>query len=173
MKLWIKILSVFLFFSLIFLPKNIEARSGCCSHHGGVCGCRCCDGSSLSSTCAPYYPSCNSVQIITQPTSTPRPTVIPTKKPTLIPTKIPTPTNTSTPIITNIPTLEPTKIENISLTSTPQPQILGETDTKKPTEPPKTSDTILGLSFLGLAGFGIYKLFVKIKNKIKDYFNKK
>jgi len=58
MKLWIKILSVFLFFSLIFLPENIEARSGCCSHHGGVCGCGCCDGTDLSATCAPYYPEC-------------------------------------------------------------------------------------------------------------------
>lgn len=36
-----------------------SARSGCCSHHGGVCGCGCCDGTSLSATCAPYYPSCN------------------------------------------------------------------------------------------------------------------
>ena len=36
------------------------ARSGCCSHHGGVCGCSCCDGQSLSATCAPYYPSCSS-----------------------------------------------------------------------------------------------------------------
>lgn len=58
MKHWVKTLFVFLFFFFIFLPKNTEARSGCCSHHGGVCGCRCCDGSSLSATCAPYYPSC-------------------------------------------------------------------------------------------------------------------
>ncbi|HVW66724.1 MAG TPA: hypothetical protein VHA78_03240 [Candidatus Peribacteraceae bacterium] len=36
------------------------AHSGCCSHHGGVCGCGCCDGSPLSATCAPYYPECNS-----------------------------------------------------------------------------------------------------------------
>lgn len=175
MKLWIKILSVFLFFSLIFLPKNTEARSGCCSHHDGVCGCRCCDGSSLSATCAPYYPSCGSTTTVktVQPTSTPGPTAIPTKKPTLAPTKIPTPTNTPTTIITNTPTLEPTKIEEISPTPTSQPQILGETDTSKPTEPPKTSDVVLGFSILGLIGFGIYKLFVKIKNKIKDYLSKK
>ncbi|MBN2285731.1 MAG: peptidoglycan-binding protein [Tissierellales bacterium] len=32
-----------------------EARRGCCSHHGGVCGCGCCDGTPLSATCAPYY----------------------------------------------------------------------------------------------------------------------
>lgn len=175
MKHWIKILSVFLFFSLIFLPKNTEARSGCCSHHGGVCGCRCCDGSSLSSTCAPYYPSCNTtVKTVVQPTSTPRPTAVPTKKPTSTPTKIPTPTNTPISIITNTPTPEPTKIEEISPTSTPQPQILGETNTvKKPTEPAKTSDVVLGFSILGLIAFGIYKLFVKTKNKIKDYFGKK
>ena len=35
-----------------------RARSGCCSHHGGVCGCGCCDVSPLSATCASYYPSC-------------------------------------------------------------------------------------------------------------------
>ena len=29
---------------------------------GGVCGCGCCDGSSLSATCAPYYPECNQPQ---------------------------------------------------------------------------------------------------------------
>ncbi len=45
---------------IIFLPANTEARSGCCSHHGGVCGCRCCDGTPLSAKCAPYYPGCNS-----------------------------------------------------------------------------------------------------------------
>ncbi len=37
----------------------VDARSGCCSHHGGVCGCGCCDGTPLSATCAPYYPQCN------------------------------------------------------------------------------------------------------------------
>lgn len=46
-------------FVLISWPSYSSARSGCCSSHGGVCGCGCCDGSSLSATCAPYYPSCN------------------------------------------------------------------------------------------------------------------
>lgn len=41
------------------LPNKSDARQGCCSHHGGVCGCGCCDGTSLSATCAPYYPQCN------------------------------------------------------------------------------------------------------------------
>lgn len=45
---------------LLYTPISAEARSGCCSHHGGVCGCRCCDGTPLSAKCAPYYPSCNS-----------------------------------------------------------------------------------------------------------------
>jgi hypothetical protein len=31
-------------------------RSGCCSHHSGVCGCSCCDGSPLSAVC--YDPNC-------------------------------------------------------------------------------------------------------------------
>ncbi|MBT9548596.1 MAG: tetratricopeptide repeat protein [Candidatus Sericytochromatia bacterium] len=41
-------------------PNEVEARRGCCSHHNGVCGCKCCDGSSLSDKCAPYYPNCGS-----------------------------------------------------------------------------------------------------------------
>jgi len=59
MKKIASILFIFLFFSF-FLVNSVEARSGCCSHHGGVCGCGCCDGTPLSATCAPYYPSCNS-----------------------------------------------------------------------------------------------------------------
>jgi hypothetical protein len=58
-----KKLASILFFSLFFsffLVNSVEARSGCCSHHGGVCGCGCCDSTSLSATCAPYYPECNS-----------------------------------------------------------------------------------------------------------------
>lgn len=46
---------------IVFLPAlTTDARSGCCSWHGGVCGCGCCDGTPLSATCAPYYPECNS-----------------------------------------------------------------------------------------------------------------
>ncbi len=51
-----KILLSFVFFLLSVSP--ILARSGCCSSHGGVCGCGCCDGTDLSAKCAPYYPSC-------------------------------------------------------------------------------------------------------------------
>ncbi|MCZ7384811.1 MAG: hypothetical protein O8C63_08710 [Candidatus Methanoperedens sp.] len=68
-----KILVCLMFFALfVLLPiDGIEARSGCCSHHGGVCGCKCCDGTSLSAKCAPYYPSCNNKPTI--PVSTPKP----------------------------------------------------------------------------------------------------
>jgi len=86
-----KILTLFIVFFLFFLSfSTVDARSGCCSHHKGVCGCRCCDGTSLSSTCAPYYPSCSSgtSTIYTLPTTIP--TRVPTKLPTKIPTKIPT-----------------------------------------------------------------------------------
>lgn len=52
----ILLIATILFFAVSF--SAVFARSGCCSSHGGVCGCGCCDGSSLSATCAPYYPSC-------------------------------------------------------------------------------------------------------------------
>lgn len=90
------------------------ARSGCCSHHGGVCGCGCCDGSLLSSTCAPYYPQCNSnnnsapVYII--PTATPIPYITKIPTPIYTPTPISTPTSTSTPKPTQIPTPVPTVV---------------------------------------------------------------
>ena len=54
-----KILPIFLLIIAIVFPLVTDARSGCCSHHGGVCGCSCCDGTSLSATCAPYYPQCS------------------------------------------------------------------------------------------------------------------
>ena len=55
-----KIFIIIILSALIVFPFLVNARSGCCSHHGGVCGCGCCDGTSLSATCAPYYPQCNS-----------------------------------------------------------------------------------------------------------------
>ena len=42
----------------LLFPCVALARSGCCSHHGGVVGCKCGDGTALSATCAPYYPWC-------------------------------------------------------------------------------------------------------------------
>lgn len=61
-KLIIKLFLILLVaFSFLFISiVDAKARRGCCSHHGGVCGCSCCDGTSLSSKCAPYYPQCSS-----------------------------------------------------------------------------------------------------------------
>ena len=58
MKYWGILIIVFFLFFFFSSFGTVEARSGCCSYHGGVCGCSCCDGSSLSSICAPYYPEC-------------------------------------------------------------------------------------------------------------------
>lgn len=55
----IKIPFLLILFSFFLGINFAEARSGCCSWHGGVCGCSCCDGTSLSDKCAPYYPNCN------------------------------------------------------------------------------------------------------------------
>lgn len=33
------------------IPKATQAKRGCCSHHGGVCGNMCCDGTPLSPAC--------------------------------------------------------------------------------------------------------------------------
>jgi hypothetical protein len=57
MKIFIAFILLFVIF-LSFPVYGIEARSGCCSHHKGVCGCSCCDGTGLSATCLPYYPEC-------------------------------------------------------------------------------------------------------------------
>jgi len=116
----ISILTLSIIFFFISVTPSF-ARSGCCSHHGGVSGCGCADGTPLSSTCLPYYPECSggggtqqdSTQVpqtqtyttpIPQATNTPIPTMTPT------PTMTPKPTNTPTPTVV-IPT------------PTPQPQM--------------------------------------------------
>jgi len=58
-KIFYIVFTVVLFVIVSLCASQAEARSGCCSWHGGVCGCRCCDGTSLSVKCAPYYPSCS------------------------------------------------------------------------------------------------------------------
>src|SRR5947207_8001722 len=98
----------FLIFLFTLAIQTADARSGCCSHHGGVCGCGCCDGSPLSAICAPYYPQCSNatnagssaVTNTDQPTQAtlstipqtkimyaPRPTATPTEEPTSTPTE--------------------------------------------------------------------------------------
>jgi hypothetical protein len=109
-----KILVYLLFFVLFILSiDNIEARSGCCSSHGGVCGCRCCDGTSLSAKCAPYYPSCTNNPIT--PTTTPTPIATPIT--TSTPKRIITPLLTSQPI-TPTSTSKPSPEFGISMTIT-------------------------------------------------------
>ena len=50
----------------VFFPLSVDAGRGCCSHHGGVCGCNnygketCCDGTtSKSSSCICTPPKIN------------------------------------------------------------------------------------------------------------------
>ncbi|MFA7675923.1 MAG: hypothetical protein WCY28_00730, partial [Candidatus Shapirobacteria bacterium] len=167
---------------------------GCCSGHDGVncsAGAQsnghviCNDGTRTSSClysemvmCGGSSSGSTTTVKTVQPTSTPKPTLIiptathvPTKTPTSIPTL--TPTSTPTLIPTEITTILPTETSAPTLTPIPtnSPQVLGETTTK-PSEPLKTSDYIITFSVLGLVGFGIYKLFIKIKNKIKKLISK-
>ncbi len=133
-------------------PKYLFARSGCCSHHGGVCGCGCCDGTSLSSTCAPYYPNCGGGTV---PTINPTPTYKPTPKPTLKPTIVPTSTPT--------PTLEPTP--------TPSPEVQGVSATISPSPTPTTEssspvENIWGFSMLAGVAVLLFKIFAKKNNKV-------
>jgi hypothetical protein len=45
------LLSIFSILVPLALSSTAEGQSGCCSHHGGVCGCSCCDGTPLSNLC--------------------------------------------------------------------------------------------------------------------------
>jgi len=95
---------IVLTFFLAIIPLSVQARSGCCSHHQGVCGCGCCDGTPLSLTCAPYYPECSGGK---QEAPVQREQIYypPTIIPKLLPTNTPYPTSTPTPIfsLTTIP----------------------------------------------------------------------
>jgi endonuclease YncB( thermonuclease family) len=45
----------------IFVGASVAfAQAGCCSGHGGVCGCACCDGKPLSAKCLAKNPACGS-----------------------------------------------------------------------------------------------------------------
>lgn len=46
----IEIILTYVIVLLLFAEPSFGER-GCCSHHGGVCGGRCCDGTSLSMKC--------------------------------------------------------------------------------------------------------------------------
>lgn len=125
----------------LFNPPSIEARSGCCSHHGGVVGCGCGDGTPLSSTCAPYYPECSGSKpieveeepvyvppVIVKPVPTPvvkKSVVIPSPKPT--PTPKPSPKASPTPKASPSPSISPsasasaTPVASIEPTESPTP----------------------------------------------------
>jgi LPXTG-motif cell wall-anchored protein len=157
---------VILLVAIIFFASiaSVFARSGCCSHHNGVCGCGCCDGTPLSDTCAPYYPECNNAgsnntvpanntNIYTAPVY-----VVPTNTP-ILPTATPIPpTDTPTPTNTPIPTNSPTPIVNSQNTTK---EVAGANTSSNN----NTALTILVL--LALAGIigGIY--FKNKKNKSK------
>jgi hypothetical protein len=131
--------------TLFILPSNVNARSGCCSHHGGVCGCGCCDGTSLSTTCAPYYPKC-SRPVYTAPITTKKPVVV--------------------PIVTTAPTKKPTPIPEVKSITTESPNTpIVESDavTNKKIG---LGDLITALSLGGLVYLGIK--YNKLKNKLNE-----
>jgi fibronectin type III domain protein len=41
---------------MCFCYASAHAQQGCCSRHGGVCNCACCDGTPLSDICRPFFP---------------------------------------------------------------------------------------------------------------------
>ncbi len=138
-------LLVLVILALFLLPNNVNARSGCCSHHGGVCGCGCCDGTSLSTTCAPYYPEC-SRPVYTAPVATKKPVVI-------------------VPIVTTAPTKKPTpipEVKSITTESINTPIVESNTVNKKI----GFGDLITALSLGGLVYMGIkYK---SLKSKLNE-----
>lgn len=115
MKLKLSIVLISTVGIYVLFPSVVEARSGCCSHHGGVCGCGCCDGTLLSTTCASYYPKCDSSSI--------RPTIKPPSKfsPTVRPSSglySPKPTPIVQPAI--LPTLIPIKKNSLPKPNSPK-----------------------------------------------------
>jgi hypothetical protein len=182
-KHWTKILFIFSFFTLFFPVKNLDAKSGCCSGHGGVncsAGAQsngnviCNDGwrgSSCSYSgmvmCGGSSGSTTTVKTV-QPTSVP--TRLPTKDPTKTPTTIPTNIPTNTPVSTLTLTPSPFPTETLTLTPTIEPtitpspiKVLGTTTESKEST---SSDNPLGnLAIFAWVVYGIVKLVKKIKNK--------
>jgi hypothetical protein len=140
-------------FSLTY-PTNLFARSGCCSHHSGVCGCGCCDGTPLSDTCAPYYPQCSQPIYLAPATS--RPLIVSTPKATI--SVIATITPTSTPTETSTPVTSPT----------PSPEVKGALTENSPSPSPArltTGETLGTLAFLGIViGLPTWFLVKKFRN---------
>jgi len=146
------------------VSKDIQARSGCCSHHGGVCGCRCCDGSSLSVKCAPYYPSCSQPAYVV-PTITKAPIVYTpnpsTPKPILTSTLAPVQIPISKPIVSPIkPSTMKPEVKSATTENTPASLIHSE----KPEI--NTKDALIGFGILGTFVSGLIWIIRKIIRKI-------
>ena len=137
--------AIFLFVGL----QPVEARSGCCSHHGGVRsdGCGCNDGTPLSDTCAPYY-------VCTANTNSQAPVVQSTEIPTTAPTKVAPPTSTPSP------TASPTPSPAVNWVSTKAPQAPVNVASGS-----SSGNPILGLFGLGVVGGLGYIAWRKIKNR--------
>ena len=147
-----RLILTFVLLLYTFFPiQNVYAWPGCCSSHGGVCGCGCCDGTSLSTTCAPHYPQCSQpvytpAQIITTPTAVP---ITHTPAPvTPEPTVIPIPTET--PIITSTPNVQVGVAGN-----TPIPSSTSTNNNSSPW------GGIISLTILALIGYLIFRWFKK------------
>jgi len=150
---------------LFLLPKKIYSRSGCCSHHGGVCGCGCCDGSPLSSTCAPYYPEC-SRPVYIAPTAAKVP--VPTNTPILTTPTAPKPTITPTLVPTQTPTLTPTAEPEVKSAFT-KSDLIPTLQPEKAELSTKDIFAVLGLfSFMG----GIIWVSLKLYKRVKSFINK-
>jgi len=134
-----KIILTIVFFLVSASPAL--ARSGCCSHHSGVCGCGCCDGTRLSATCRPYYGDvCGTPRVVTTPTPTIIATSTPTKAPvvvTVAPKKVVSPTPTKVPTTTPIRKISPTP--TIKNTPTPTEEISATPATTEVLVTPKES----------------------------------
>lgn len=140
------------FIAAIFLFQGITpalATQGCCSHHGGVCGCSggrqsCCDGSlSPSCTCA-YVP----LVVKTTPKPTAQPILKPTTKSTATPT--PKPTEKTTPM----PSQKPQE-------ATPTPAAILPATTESTENSGSPAGGLGVLALLGAGGFWLYRRFKK------------
>lgn len=74
------------FFYLYFNPYVIQAKQGCCSHHGGVSGCDTSVGRYVCND-GTYSPSCGCSYIPKKVIPTKIPTLKPISTPIVIPTK--------------------------------------------------------------------------------------
>ncbi len=61
-------LSIFTLITLTILSLQVSAQQGCCSSHGGICGCACCDGTNLSASCQALVTCENSTPVCTETT---------------------------------------------------------------------------------------------------------